>query len=117
MPSPLLKPLETTLEASLSIPLVELRKIMTSVLLDGESKTELNIGSLETLGEAIGEKMEPSDSLEELTISASKAIAPGPPQLIHGLRTLETRPNPKPKKLSPRHPCMLMQHAKESLHR
>ena len=83
---PLLKPSETTLEVSLSIALVELRKIMMSVLLDGESKTELNIGPLETHGEAIGEKMELSGSLEELTTSALKAIAHGQLLLILGLR-------------------------------
>jgi hypothetical protein len=42
--------------------------IMISVLLDGEKKTELNIGLLEIHGEAIGEREVTLGSLEELTI-------------------------------------------------
>ena len=39
---------------------------MTSVLPDGEKKMEPSIGLSETLGDLTGEKMEPSDSSEEL---------------------------------------------------
>jgi hypothetical protein len=113
---PLLKPLETTLVASLLILLAELRKIMMLVLLDGENKTESSIGSLETHGEAIGEKMELSDSLEEPTTSESNTIALGQLQLILGLRMSEMKQSLKLKMLSHKDLCMLMQHAKDSLH-
>ena len=39
--------------------------IMLSVLLDGENKMELNIGSSEIHGDLIGDKMELSDLSEE----------------------------------------------------
>lgn len=87
-----------------------------SVSLDGESKTESNIGSLETHGEAIGEKMELSDSLEEPTTSESNTTAHGPLQLTLGLRTLEMRQSLKLKMLSHKDLCMLMQHAKDNHH-
>lgn len=97
----LLKPLETTLVVFLLTALAELKRTTTSVLLDGERKTELNIGSLETHGEAIGEKMVLSDSLEELTTSALNTIAHGQLLLIPGLMTSEMRQSLKLKKPNP----------------
>jgi hypothetical protein len=61
--------------------------------LDGDNKTEKNIGLLETLGEAIGDKEETSDWQEVLITSVLKAHAHGPLQSIHGQETLETRLN------------------------
>ena len=86
------------------------------VLLDGENKTESNIGSLEIHGEAIGEKMEPSDSLEEPTTSESSTIALGQLQLIPGLRMSEMKLSLKLKMLSHKDLYMLMPHAKDNLH-
>jgi hypothetical protein len=89
---------------------------MTSVLLDGEKKMELNIGLSETLGAHIGEKTEPSDSSEEPIISILRETAHGPCQPIPGLKTSEMKPNCLLKMLSPRLNSPLKNiHAKESL--
>jgi len=73
---------------------------MTSVLLVGERKTELNIGLSETLGEAIGVKEETSDLLEELITLVSNLPALGLLQLTLGLRILEIKLSPTPKTLN-----------------
>ena len=73
---------------------------MILVLLDGERMKIVmgqNIGSLEILGEAIGEKEETSDLLEVRTILVSSQHAHGLLQLILGLMILETKPSQKKK--------------------
>ena len=68
-------------------------KIMTSVSLAGDKKMELNTGSFVTHGEAIGDKMEHSDSLEESIISTLKVTALGLSLLIPGLMMSEIKLN------------------------
>lgn len=65
---------------------------MTSQLLVGVNRTEPNIGSSETHGEAIGERREISDSLGVLTISVLSQHAHGPLLEILGAETKETTP-------------------------
>ena len=64
---------------------------MISVLQDGVKKMALNIGSLETLGDLIGVKMEHSDSLEELITLILKETALGLCLLILGQTILEMK--------------------------
>lgn len=71
-----------------------------SALLDGEKINQImepNIGLSETLGEAIGEKEETSDSLEVKTILGLNQHVLGQPQLILGPMMLETKLNQKKK--------------------
>lgn len=63
---------------------------------------EPNIGSLETLGEAIGVKEETLDLLEELTTQVLNLLALGPLQLILGPKISEMKPNLILKTLNPR---------------
>jgi hypothetical protein len=72
-------------------------KIMILVLLDGESRMELSIGLLETLGVAIGEKEEISDLLEVRIISILRRPVHGPLLRILGLKIYETKRSLKSK--------------------
>jgi len=97
----LLNSLSTILKEFLKIKLAEKNLIMISVLLDGENKMELNIGLLEIHGEAIGDKEETSDLLEELITSVLNQLALGLLHLILGLKILEIKLN-----LKQRMPCL-----------
>jgi hypothetical protein len=63
------------------------------VLLVGVNRTEKNIGSLEILGEVIGDKVVMSDSSEVLTILVLNRLALGQLHLILGQKILEMKQN------------------------
>jgi hypothetical protein len=84
------------------IKLVENNLTTTLVLLVGVNKMELNIGSLEILGEAIGEKEETSDLLEELITLVLSQLALGLLHLILGQKILETKLNLNTRRLKPK---------------
>jgi hypothetical protein len=72
---------------------------MTLVLLVGVKRTEKNIGSLEILGEVIGDKVVMSDSSEVLIILVLNQLALGQPLLILGQKILEMKQNQNSKTL------------------